>query len=1039
MKTFKNIFFLILFCCSFVNVFSQTETVRGVVLDKDTREPIIGASVIQQGTTNGVTTNWDGEFELKVPLNSTLKVTYVSYGEQTILVASAGPFTVYLQEEGQELDELIVIGYGVQRKSDITGAISSVSAKDITAAPVASPVQALQGRATGVQVVQNTGAPGGKTTIKIRGTGTINDSDPLYVVDGFIVDDIEHINPNDIASMEVLKDAASASIYGARSANGVVIITTKQGESGKANITFDAYAGVSSPWKTIDVMGIDDFALMRDYVEGRNNYSADGQLYYSKDMSGQLYYDAGKYQRLDSIKSSPTTPKNWWDAVTQVGFKQQYNLTVSGGNENHKYLVSGNIYDEKGIVKTSAYQRMSMRLNLSNKLTNWLDLRTNLLYTNDDRSIVPEGQNGVLKRALHQNPLIHTYNNAGYYSENHPIAVIERNHNRSTSHRIDANIDLTAKLHKNLTYQFKFSNYTNFFNRYQFNEVEKLEENFEIPTDLTKVIRKSIITNKTEINNLLTFAYAKKKHDVGITAGQTMEMSAVENLDAERQGTSANSSNLWYLSAAYFGDRATGAISEWSSVGLLSRVNYAYDNKYLFQFNFRADASSKFSPSERWGYFPSASVGWKFSGEEWMQNAEFISLGKIRVGWGRLGNNRIADYARYTIINNEYNYSYGTGAHVTHPGATATTLGNENIRWEKTESYNIGLDLNFFNNSLNTTIEYFDKKTSDMLLRVPVALSVGLDEAPMVNAGSVRNRGAEFMITYKGRVSKFKYDIGLNLSYIKNTVTSLGSGNEPIYAARLTEESILDYVTRTEVGMPIAYFYGYVTDGIFQTPEQVAESAQNDGETAPGDFRFKDLNMDGKIDASDRTYLGSPHPDFVFGVPISLSYGNFDLSLFFQGQWGNKIFNVMDYYMNSTHGTGNVYADLRSKHWSGPYVASRSFYPENPNGTVPDLDPADRPKNFRASNFFVKDGSYMRLQNVRFSYNLPESFVERIKLKNASVYITAHNLFTFTRYNGFDPEVGKNPGQETNNLYMGIDHGNYPQARSFIAGLKVTF
>lgn len=1025
--------------CTVTLLAQNQENIQGTVLDEKSGEPIIGASVSVVGKTIGTITDIDGKFSLKIPLNSEIKVGYITYKTQNLVIKDIAPLTIYLQEDQHELDEVVVIGYGVQKKSDITGAISSLSSKELSLTPVANPGQALQGKAAGVQVVQNTGAPGGKTTIKIRGTGTINDSDPLYVVDGFIVDDIEHINPNDISSMEILKDAASSSIYGARGANGVVLITTKQGESGKTKVTFDAYAGVSSPWKTIDVMGISDFALMRDYVEGRTNYSADGQLYYSKDLNGNLYYDAGKYQRLDSVQSTPSTPSSWWDAVTQTGFKQQYNITVSGGNENNKYLASGNYYDEQGIVKTSDYQRFSLRLNLSNKLTKWLDLRTNLLYTSDDRHIIPEGQDGVLKRALNQNPIIHPYNNAGYYSENHPIAMIERNHNRSKADRIDVNIDLTAKINKYLTYQFKFSNYTNIFNRYQFFEVEKLEENFLMPTDLTKVTRNNIMTNKTEFNNLVTFAYSGGKNDINIVAGQTIEMSNVEKLSAERQGASANSDNLWYLSSAYFGDRATGAISEWTGIGYLGRLNYAFDNKYLFQFNFRADGSSKFSPSERWGYFPSASLGWKFTGEQFMENVDFMSFGKVRVGWGRLGNNRIADYARYTLINNEFNYSYGTGAHETQSGAASISLGNENIRWEQTESYNIGLDLNFLNNRLSATFEYFDKKTSDMLLRVPVSLSAGLDEAPMVNAGAVRNRGGEVILSWKDRHADFKYEIGFNISYIKNEVTSLGSGNEPIYAARLSEESIGDYVTKTEVGMPIGYFYGYVTDGIFQTTEEVKVSAQNDGFTFPGDFRFKDLNGDGKIDAADRTYLGSPHPDFVFGMPITLSYKNWDLYMFFQGQYGNKIFNVMEYYLNSAHGTGNVYADLRSKHWAGSYVDNRSFFPENPNGTVPDLDPADRPKNFRASDFYVKDGSYLRFQDIRLTYNLPEKFLEKIHMSSAAVYVSSHNLLTFTKYNGFDPEVGKNPGEEGNNLYMGIDHGNYPQVRSFMAGIKATF
>jgi TonB-linked SusC/RagA family outer membrane protein len=1029
MKKLKLVTFVFLSLLSFLLSAQDKGNInlKGTVLDKQTAAPIIGATVIVPNTKIGVITDMNGNFEIKLPFNSQIKISYVGYKPQILSITSDNPLTVYLEEEKKELDEVVVIGYGVQKKSDITGAISSVSGKDISSMPVSSPLQGLQGRAAGALVIQNTGAPGGKTTIKIRGTGTINDSDPLYVVDGFIVDDIEHLNPNDILSMEILKDAASSSIYGSRAANGVILITTKQGETGKIKIAFDAYSGTSNPWKTIKVMNVDNFALMRDYVQGTSTYSADGKLYYSKDSNGNLYFDDEKYHRIDSIRNS--SPESWWDAVTRTGIKQQYNLSLTGGNENHKYLISGNYYNEEGIVKTADYERLSLRLNLSNKIAKWLDMKTNFLYTNDDRHIVPEGTNGVLKKALYQNPLIYPYNNAGYYSEDHPIAMIERNHNESKTNRIDLNIDFSVKINKLLNYELKFSNYKIFYNQYRFNEVPKLEENFVIPTDLTKIIRNSNSTNKTEIDNLLTFNYNRNKHDVNIVGGQIVEMSSIEYLSAEKQGAPGNSSNYRYLSAAYYGDQADGTISEWSALGFLGRVNYAYNNKYLMQINFRADASSKFSPSCRWGYFPSVSLGWKFSGEKWMQNLDFISLGKIRVGWGRLGNSRIDDYARYTIIEDEYNYSYGSGEHVTQPGATAITLGNERIKWETTESYNVGLDLNFFNNRLNTTIEYFDKQTANMLLRVPVSLSAGLNEAPMVNAGNVSNKGFEFTINYKGNISKFKYEIGVNISHVKNTVTSLGTGNEPIYGALLSETSINDYVTKTEVGMPIGYFYGYVTDGIFQSQEEVEASAQNNGVTAPGDFRFKDLNLDGKIDASDRTYIGSPHPKYVFGVPLSLSYKNWDLSMFFQGQWGNKIFNVMEYYLNSAHETCNVYADLISKVWSST----------NPNGNIPELSLADKPRNFRASDFYVKDGSYARLKDLTLNYNIPEKFLKRLFLSTASVYISSYNLLTFTKYDGLDPEVGKISGEESNNLYFGVDHGNYPQARSFLVGIKVTF
>lgn len=1031
----KLIIFITLLSIFFTINAQELFKVSGLVVDSKRNDPIIGASIVEKGTSNGVITNANGEFTIKLKKDSKILVRFIGYSS-TELTPKSGQNVIQLVEQSTNLKDVIVIGYGVQKKSDVTGAISSITAKDISSVPVSSPIQALQGKASGVQVIQNTGAPGAATTIKIRGTGTVNNSDPLYVVDGFIVEDISQINSGDIANIEILKDAASCSIYGARSANGVVLVSTKTGQSGKLKINFDTYSGISNPWKVIQVMNAGNFALMRDYVNGTNNYSADGKLYYSKNATtGELYYDDAKFQRIDSLKRN--SPSSWWDAVTQTGLKQQYNISVSGGNEANKYMISANYYTEKGIVKTSDYDRFSSRINLSNKLAKWLTINSSLTYANENRDIVPEGQDGLLKKALYQSPLVFTYNTAGYFSEDHPIAMLNRNHNNSKADNLNINAELNAKINQSLTYQFKVSDISIFTNQKKFTEVQKLNENFVMPTDLTSIEKWNTTSNKIEINNILSYSLSKGKHDLNAIIGQTLELYTLNSEYAIKKGTSSNSDYLWYLSSGYTGDKVTETENDWSAIGYLGRINYAYDNKYLLQLNFRSDASSIFSSSNRWGYFPSFSVGWKFKNEDFLKDVDWLSTGKFRFGWGQLGNNRINEYARYTLVNNNYNYSYGAGNHILYPGTTSTTMGNDNIRWEKAESTNVGLDLGFLNNKLTTTFEYFNRLTSDMLLSVPVVLSAGLATAPMVNAGSVSNYGFEFNVNYKGSIHNFKYEIGFNASYIRNKVISLGSGNEPVYGAYLSETSIVAYVTKTEVGKPIGCFYGYVTDGIFNSTQEVAQSAQNDGVTKPGDFRFKDLNGDGKITAEDRTYLGSPHPDFVFGAPISISYKNIELSMFFQGQTGNKIFNVMEYYLNSAHGAWNVYSDLRNIQWAGTTIANRLFFPANPNGTVPDLDAADLPKNFRASNFYVKDGSYLRLKNVTINYNFPESICKSIKLENLTAYIGAYNLLTFTKYNGLDPEIGKNIGSEDNNLYLGVDHGNYPQARTFTIGIKL--
>jgi TonB-linked SusC/RagA family outer membrane protein len=499
------------------------------------------------------------------------------------------------------------------------------------------------------------------------------------------------------------------------------------------------------------------------------------------------------------------------------------------------------------------------------------------------------------------------------------------------------------------------------------------------------------------------------------------------------------------LSSAYTGDKTYGLDNQWTALGFVGRVNYSYRDRYLFQANFRADASSVFAKEERWGVFPSVSAGWKFSEENFMQNIPWLYLGKLRIGWGQLGNNRIDEMSRYTLLNTQYNYAYGIGSHILYPGITSTAIGNPNIHWEKTETLNAGLDLGFFRSALTVSVEVFDKLTTDMLLRVPTVVSAGLDNAPMTNAGSVRNRGVELAVNHKGGTGKFNYEIGFNVSYINNRVVSLGTGNEPVWGGYMSEASVLDYVTKTAVGKSIGSFYGYVTDGIFNTYDEVKASAQyevgkNDWEqtSRPGDFRFKDLNGDGKITAEDRTYIGSPLPDFVFGAPISFGYANWNLNMFFQGQTGNKTFNVVDYYLYNAADGNNLVADIRSKHWSGGVMtASREFFPENLDADVPDLDPNDVARNFRASDFFVKDGSYVRLKELRLTYNFDKKICKKLFLQNLSLFASAYNLLTFTAYDGFDPEVGKVVGSEGNNLNMGIDHGNFPQTRTFTAGLKV--
>ena len=1022
--------------------FAQKVTVTGTVVEDKSQEPLIGATVLEKGTNNGVVTDIDGNYSISVSPNATLVFTYMGYDKKEVSVAGRRIVNVQMTTTVEELDELVVIGYGVQKKSDITGSISSISNKEINNQPVANALQALQGRAAGVNIIQNTGAPGSNTTIKIRGTGTVNDADPLYVVDGFIVDNIDYLNPNDIDGVEIFKDAASSAVYGSRAANGVVAITTKSGKEGKTKITYDGYVGFSNPWKKIDVMDVEQYALMYDYINDTKRYSENGQLYMSSDGNGGLYYDEYKQLLVDTIRNN--SAGNYWDAITQTGIKTQHGVSVAGGSNKTQYLTSLSCYNEEGIIQTSSYDRVNARMNVRTELTKWLGLNTNLSFTDENREGVPEGSASILKQALYESPMTYLHDNKGYWYSNNPLAVLDRYNQTMNRKRFDMNLSLDAKIMKVLTYQFKASYYNTHQNDNDFSEVWGLNEDFVMPTSLAQVYKYQSDIDKWEINNLLTFAWKDIHHNITILAGQTAEGFKSSYQQSYRKGTPSNEDAFHYLSSAYTGDKTYGLDREWTAIGFIGRINYSLNDVYLLQANVRADGSSKFSKKNRWGIFPSISLGWKFSGESWMEEIDWLSLGKLRVGWGILGNNRIDELARYTYLTSGYNYSYGLGNHSIWEGATATVLGNDDIRWEKCESFNAGFDLSFFENRLMFTGEYFNRETTDMLLRVPTVSSAGLNTSPMTNAGAVRNYGLEFDLKWRDNIQRdWRYEVGFNFSWLENRVTSLGTGNEPVYGSYLSESSIVDYVTKTAVGLPIGCFFGYITDGIFNSWDEIYASAQydpakHDSEqtSRPGDFRFKDLNGDNEITAEDRTYLGSPLPKFIFGVPLSVGYKHFDLSAFFYGQTGNKVFNVMDYYLYNA-GAGNVYADIRSQHWSGQLASGREFFPLNLDANVPDLDNGDAARNFRASDFFIHDGSYLRLKELKLTYSLPQSLTGRMKISDLAFSLSGYNLLTFTSYNGFDPEVGKVVGTESNNLSMGVDQGNYPQARAFTFGIKL--
>ena len=1031
-------------------VYSQVIT--GKVIDANNKEPIIGASIQVKGTSIGTMSDLDGQFKITVKdKNASLQVSYVGYKTVVQPLNGKTSITITLQESTQELDQVVVIGYGVQKKSDLTGAIASVDADEIAKLPATNVMHAIQGKAVGVEIVQNSGAPGASSTVRIRGMGTINNSDPLYVVDGIPMDNIDYLSADDIESIEILKDASSAAIYGSRAANGVVLVVTKSGKNSQKilNVNFNAYLGWQESWKDPGLMDKQDFAYYSDFVNNLNIVTD---------------YDAATGQ----MKVKPETQElidkgvDWWDELSRSALMQKYNISLYGGNDKLNYYVSGNFQDTDGIIKESNYERKSFNGKMNAKLLKNLSLGTNLTYAREDRRVVGEGTWGVIKTAINYNPLTPIYDQNESYNWTTPIENLRRTTYDTYVNTFIGQITLDWDIVKGLKYSTRasYSNYASDqeqFNRYNVNpEI--------VGTIKYDVKRYPTTTDNISWDNILNYTAKWGDHDFSVMVGQTLETSTMKRTWAQGTGYGGYDDEFNALNFAQFSQSTSGYTTSWTALGLLGRISYDYKDRYLLQANFRADASSRFSKKNRWGYFPSVSAGWKINSESFMQNVDWISLLKLRAGWGQLGNNRIGNNAYATYVGQQSaTYIYGVGMPTIQPGMSISSYGNSDILWERTQSTSVGLDFNVLDNRISTSVDYFIKDTHDMLVAVPIVYSSGYTSTPMQNAGSVRNKGWEVQLSYKDRIGDFNFELSGNFTKVKNEVTALGGNNDAIYGGNLGSPNNLGYVNKTVVGAPIACFYGWKTAGIMTEADFNEDGSPkvpvfSSGSTyTPGDMKFVDVNGDGVIDDNDRTFIGNPNPDFYYGFNINMEYKGFDLSMFFQGVAGNEIYDVTRYfrYSNVSYSGGwenlnylsfsNVSEDYFDKVWRPvPDPANPSYrdhWGANLNGTVP-LPSSDGTKNemnFRNSDFYIQDGSYLRLKNIQLGYTFPKKWVNKLSVSNLRVYASATNLFTITSYDGLDPEVGKTSGQESNNLYLGIDQGVYPQARSYMFGVIIDF
>ncbi|MDB0839782.1 TonB-dependent receptor [Phocaeicola vulgatus] len=985
----------------------QAKTVTGTVTDVS-GEPIIGANIRIKGTTTGTITDIDGNFSIEAEPQSVIEVSYIGYLTQETVINNQKSIRFLLKEDTKTLDEVVVIGYGVQKKADLTGSVANINTEKLNTQSNANIGQALQGKIAGVDIVSQGGAPGSGTRIMVRGIGTLNNASPLYIVDGMYMNSIDHINPNDIASIDVLKDASSAAIYGSRAANGVIIVTTKEGSNteGKPIIDLSVNLGISTASKFLDMLDAKGWAEVTTIARQAIGKPA-----------------------LDMATDLANKPDNdWQDIMFRPALMQNYNLSVKGGGKYSTYYTGLGYFNQDGIVKGTNYQRYNIQSKNDYK-RGIFSAGTNLIISfSHDKPLHQELRGGMIGTILQSVPTLEKYDDTreggygGTYGDvvniPHPLAIIDDNimdrYNENV--KIFANLYAQIELFKglkyklNLTPDFSFERYKNYLNKYDFglatNSITQLTER--------QRRRRNIL-----VENLLTFDRTFGEHKISALAGYTYQDSRFRHIQAYGEGLPQG---LEEIDAATTNRSNEG--NSWRSVltSILGRVFYSYQNKYLFTATIRRDGSSKFGKNNRYGYFPSFSLGWNVAEEKFMENVHWLDQLKLRGGYGVLGNQEIDNYQYSSTITTGINYPDGNGGLL--QGAFPKNFANPDIKWEETAMTNVGIDFMAFNNRLSLTADYYVKNTKDILLTVPIPISSGGANDPIRNAGKIRNNGFEFNLGWMDQPNPdISYGINLIGSFNKNKVIAMGSESGSIKGGS-TNQNIT--TSETKAGYPIGGYWLISTAGYFNSQEEVDAYAK-DGKkiqpaAEPGDIKFVDANNDGVINDDDRVFQGSPFPDFTFALNGNMRYKNFDLSIGLQGVLGNKIYNATRQTLEDVTKGSNFLASCLD-YWT----------PENKNASHPRLTWDDPNRNTRAeSDRYLENGSYLRLRSVQLGYTFPQTWFKGA-IQHARVYINAENLFTITSYSGYSPDVNAD-----NANYRGFDNFIYPTNRTFMLGLNVT-
>ena len=982
-----SILWLLLAC-----TLSISAQVGGVIVD-ETGEPIIGASILEKGTTNGTITDFDGNFTLDVAEGATLEISYVGYATQS-LKAAAGMHVV-LKEDTEVLEEVVVVGYGVQKKSDLTGSISQVSEKDLQKTPAPSLGSALEGRAAGLQVT-GSGAPGSNVSLNIRGIGSINNSQPLIVIDGVPTDvPLNMINMDDVATVDVLKDASATAIYGSRGAYGVVIITTKKGENEKGHISLKGSFGFDQLQRTLPLLKAYQFASLHN----------------------EMMANAGQPQNpafADPKALGDGT--DWMSELWQFAPTQNYSLSYSGGTQKSNFYVSGAFYDQKGIIKTTAYRRITLQFNHDTQLLNWLKFGHKLSLNHDIKS----GGEYNIQNTMRALPTQAIKNEDGTWAGPvglamyvgdiaNPVGKMMENTSSTKGYNLLGNIYAEIKPLDWLIFKTTFGIQVMYWDQQSWTPAYDWQPIAQPESQAFRSFDKSITWLW---DNTLSFVKTfKDKHNFTAMIGSSMQANDYEFMSGAVQGFV--SENARQLSNGLLEPTIYGNKSDWALLSFMGRVTYGYDNRYLLTATFRADGSSRFAKKNRWGYFPSVALAWRMSEEHWFKKSFWLTDFKLRAGYGLTGNQASVGNYAYASKLQTVQYSFGDKQV---GGLAPWELPNPNVRWETVEQYNVGADFAFFDQRLHATVDWYIKNTNDMLVPMSVPISSGYsDEAvPSINAGKMRNTGVEVSLnSLNFKKKNFTWTTTVNFAYNRNMILSLNDDVPMYFDCNIHK-----------VGYPVAAFYGYVTDGIFQSQEEVDQHAvQTIGSdqytsTQPGDIRFKDLNGDGVINEDDRTILGSPTPSWTFSMNNRFEFYGVDIELYLQGAAGNMIYNGNRSTLEAMSVAQNQLTSTLDR-WRPDYHST----------TMPRAVFSDPNKNNRVSDRFLEKGDYLRLKSITIGYTLPKHLTSKARMDEVRFSVSGQNLYTFTRYTGLDPEVGGS----------GIDSNVYPLTRNFTFGINITF